>query len=241
LLSCISAAALVYISHGIAVGNFSKDIAGSASGLSEIVIMALFGSLMTGILVCSDFESKTIHASVTRGRLAVVLSKTLIYVMIHALLLLPYMAVTLITFCTGVKFPALFIPSVFTQILYNETGAGITAGILAKIIVISLITMLVHAARLSVCIPLAFKIRKPVVVLVIGFAFDALIDLLISVLSKVELLKSVISFTPYERKYILLEMNTSAGTLIKAAICSIIFIGLMAALTYKIFKKAEIK
>ena len=243
LLSCISGAALIYISHCIAIGSMSTDVSGSASGLTEIVIISLLGSLMTGILVCSDFETKTIHDSVTcgNGRWSVVISKALIFLMIIALLLTPYMLATIIGFCSGVQFTKPFVASVFIGILSDSAGAEVTAGNLGKIIAISLVTMLVHAARISICIPFAFKIRKSIAVLTFGFVFDALISLVISLLVKVKIFADIISFTPFESKFLLLTVNTTAGILWKAVISSILFIGLMAVLAYKIFKRADIK
>jgi len=92
LLSCASAMALTYFSHAIAIGSFSNSISGSASGLSEFVIISLLGSLLTGIMVCSDFETKTIHDAIAcgKGRSSVVLSKVLVYVLIITLLFVPY-------------------------------------------------------------------------------------------------------------------------------------------------------
>ena len=243
LLSMASAIALICISHNIAVGNLSTDISGSASGLTEIVIVSLLGSLMGGILVGSDFETKTIHASIAggHGRIAVVTSKVLVYIMIVALLLLPYAITTIVAVCTGADFATPFVASTFIGILSDEAGAAVTSGTLCKIIAVSLVTMMVDAARLSVCIPIAFKIRKPVAVTTIGFAFSALIDLLLRVLRKIPLISDIIAITPFHKNFLILTMDTSAGTLWKAVICSTVFIIVIIALTFSIFRKAEIK
>ena len=243
LLSCISAAALAYISHGIAVGSISADISGSASGLTEIVIVSLLGSLMVGVLVCSDFENKTIHDSIVcgSGRMAIVLSKSLIYIFVIFLLLLPYMVTTLVALCSGAEFTSQFVFSVFMQFLSDESGQNITPGMLGKTGIIFLVTVLVDAARLSICIPLALKIRKPVAILVIGFVFSAVIDLIVGLLGKVSFLEDMISFTPFSRDFLLLTLDTPSGTLVKAAICAVVFFGMMVAVTYAAFRKADIK
>lgn len=243
LLSCISASALVYISHCIAVGSMSAEISGSASGLTEILIVSLLGSLLAGLLVCSDFETKTIHDALAcgNGRRAVVISKGVIYVLLIAMLLLPYMIATIVGFCIGARFATPFVASVFIGILSDKEGLSITAGTIGKIVSISLVTMLVHAARLSICIPLAFKIRKPIAILAIGFTFNAVIDLVIGLLIKVSVIENMISFTPFARNFLILTMSSDPGTLIKAAICSLVFICFIVALTDRIFKKAEIK
>jgi ABC-2 type transport system permease protein len=243
LLSCICAAALALISHSIAAGNMSSDISASASGLTEIMIVSLLGSLMAGILVCSDFETKAIHDAVAcgRGRSAVILSKVLIYIFIIALLLMPYTIAAVIGFSTGAEFSKPFVASVFIKILSNETGLEVTAASIGKIIMISIVTMLVHAARLMICIPLAFKIRKSIAILGIGFAFSAVIDLIIGLLDDIPLLGDLLSLTPFNKRFMMLTMDAGAGTLLKAAVTSIVFMVLITAITYKVFKRAEIK
>lgn len=243
LLSCISGASLIYISHCIAIGSMGIEVKSTASGLTEIVIVSLLGSLMTGILICSDFETKSIHDAVAcaNGRMSVVLSKTLMYIIYMIMLLLPYMVATLIGFCSGAKFSTPFVASVYIQMLSDVTGKSVAAGTVGKIILISLVSMIVSAARLSVCIPVAFKIRKPVAVLAIGFAFNALIDLVIGLFKNVPVISDILTFTPFSRKFILVTVHTTTGILIKAVICSIIFIAVMAVVTYISFKKDEIK
>lgn len=243
LLSCISATALTYISHCIAVGSMSSDVSSSASGLTEIVVVSILGSLLAGILVCGDFETKTIHDAVAcgNGRLSIVISKAILYLLIVVLLLLPYMIATIAGVCSGAKFTAPFIPSVFVGILSDDAGVSVSSGIIGKIIVVSLVTMLVHAARLSICIPFAFKIRKPAAILAIGFAFDALIDLVVGLLKDVPVISDIFSVTPYNKEYLLLTVHMEAGTLLKAVISSIAFIIVMTAVTYAVFRRAEIK
>jgi ABC-2 type transport system permease protein len=221
----------------------STEVSGNASGLTEIVIVSLLGSLMAGILICSDFETKTIHDSVAsgNGRFAIVISKSLVYILIIAILLLPYLAATIIAFCTGAKFASPFVASVFIGILSDTAGRGISVDTIGKMIIVSLTVILIHAARLSICIPFAFKIRKPVVILAIGFIFDAMIDLLIRALDGIPILSDVISFTPYYRDYLLLTMSTGAGVLLKAVLSCIIFMAIMTGLTYAIFRRDEIK
>lgn len=243
LLSCICAAALVYISHCIAVGTLGTGVSGSASGLTEIVIVSFLGSLMTGILICSDFETKTIHDCVAcgNGRQSIVISKVLIYLFIMILLLLPYLVATIVGYCSGAQFTKPFVASIYIQILSDIAGSDITAGMIGKIILVSFVNILVHASRIAICIPLAFKIRKPVAILGIGFVFNALLSLVVSLIGKVKVLKNIISFTPFDNKYLMLTQGTAAGTLWKTGICSIIFIGLITLLTVRIFRRAEIK
>lgn len=243
LLSCISAAALIIISHNIAVGKMSADIAGSASGLTEIVIVSLLGSLMTGLLICGDFETKTIHDAITcgNGRSTVVITKMLMYILSMMLLLLPYAAAVLAGYLSGARFTSSFVMSVFFRVLTEVAGSGVTLEKVGKILAIFILTMLVYAARLCICVPLAFKLKKPVVILAIGFLFSALIDLVIGLISDVPVISKIISCTPFSRDFILMTMNTGAGMMIKAAASSMIFLGLITELTYLVFRRDDIK
>jgi ABC-2 type transport system permease protein len=242
ILIFVSAAVLMYISHCVAIGSMSEDISSSASGLTEIMMISLFGSLMAGILVCSDFETKTIHDAVAsgNGRKAVVISKVLVYIVVISLLLLPYAVTVIIGYCTGAEFSAQFVASAFVRILADQAGTSVTASGLGKIIFVYLVTVIVYAARISICIPLAFKVRKPVVVMGFGFASGALIELANGLLKDVPVLGNLISYTPYARTFTVITTDLGTNTLLKATISSIVFIGIMTGLTYSIFKKTEI-
>jgi ABC-2 type transport system permease protein len=243
ILSCISAIALTYISHSIATGAMSDTIRGSAAGLGDVMIVFLLGSLMAGFLVCSDFESKLIHDAVAcgNGRIAVVISKTLVYILLVALLVLPYAIATIVGFCTGAEFTTPFVPSIFLDILANKTGLGLTPAVICKIIVVSLITMLVYAARLSICLPIAFKVRKPVVVMAIGFAFGFLSQLVIALTKDVPILGDILSNTPFAMGDNVVTMEAGAGMLFKVTGSSFVLLIIIAAITYRLFRKAEIK
>lgn len=243
LLSLICAVTLTTISHAIAAGNISAGNMGNASGLTELMIISLLGSFMTGSLICGDFDTKTIHDAVAcgRGRISVVISKAFVYILMIALLLLPYIITTIIALSTGAEFTAPFVASAFIGILSDVSGSSVTLPDAGKIFVICLVTILVQAARLSLCIPLAFKVRKQVVVMGIGFAASGLMDFVVGLLDDVPILKGILAFTPYSRDYVIVGMNTKTDILIKAAGSSIVFIGIMAAITCLFFKKAEIK
>lgn len=243
LIACISSAALIYITHCVSVGSMSADISGSASGLTEIMMTSLLGSLMIGILVCSDFETKTIHDAVScgNGRIAIVISKMAVYVLIIALLLAPYAINTIIGLATGEAFSVSFVPSTFIGILIDKGGTGLTAATLGKVVLISLVTILVYAARLSIYIPLAFKIKKPVAIMAIGFVFSAVLDLILGLLIKVPILKNLIAYTPFSRKFMMITMESGMDTLATATVSSIVFLIVISVITYLIFKRADIK
>lgn len=239
----MAAIALVSISHFVAVGSLSPDITGSAAGLTEVCIISLFGSLIAGIIICSDFDTKTIHDAVAcgRGRISVVCSKVLVYLIMIALLFLPYVIAVFIGICSGAEFKNSYVVSVFTNMLSDVKGSEVTAALMGNIISVSLVTILVHAARLSICIPIAFLVKKQVAVMGIGFASAFLFDFIFSLIKDVPVLGNILSVTPFNRKYILLTINSDTDLLIKAAVISIIFIAIMSFVTYRIFRRADIK
>lgn len=243
LAACASAAALVLISHGLAAGSINSSIRGSASGLSELVIISLLGSLLTGLLICSDFENKTIHEAVacSGGRSSIVISKSIMYIFQIVLLMLPYSIAAIIGFSTGADFVKPFVGSSFLGALYDSAGISLSAEKLVKITAVFIVTMLVHAARLSICIPLAYKLRKPIAITAIGFTYSALIDLILGMLKDVPLIGNLISITPYHMDFVTMSFDTALGMVIKAAVCSILFIILITLFTYRIFRRAEIK
>lgn len=241
IITCICAVAFVYVAHCIAIGKLSSNVSGSASGLADPMLIWLFGSLMAGILVCSDFETKTIHGAVSCGRINIVISKALVYFIIIILLVLPYMLVTIVGFCSGEKFGTPFVGSVFLGILANGSGLTVTVTTICKIIVVSLVEMILYTAELSICLPLAFKIRKPIVVMAIGFSFGFLANLIIMALQDVPVLKYVIKNTPYYFGLNIITVKTAAGTLLKVTIISIVFFTIMVAITHLLFRRSEIK
>ena len=243
LLLCAAAGTLVYISHGIAVGSIKAEVSGDASGLTDIVLMGLFSSLMTGIFVCGDFESKLIHDEVAcgNGRKAVVISKTFVYIMVVMLLYLPYAIAGVAGFCSGAEFAPPFVPSMMLVLIANNAGIAVTASSVVKAIVMMLLTGLVFAARMSFCLPIAFKLRKPVVVMAIGMAADWTLDMIIRAAGDIPVIGTIISYTPYSKIRYELTLASGTGELVEMAVISIVFIALMSAITYTLFRNAEIK
>ena len=123
----------------------------------------------------------------------------------------------------------------------ENSSLGASAASIGKIISISLVEILVYAARLSICIPIAFKATKTMVVMGIGFTFSGLFDLVIGLVDEVPGVSNIISMTPFYREYMLINIDTEVGTLLKIAGISIVFILIITLITYKLFKRAEIK
>lgn len=243
LLITAAAIALAVLSNMVAEGKFGMDITASASGVGEVMIISLLGSLMAGIVVCGDFETSTIHdeIAVSGGRHSIVISKFFVFTLVIAALMVPYIIVTLIAFSSGKEFADPFIVSVFSGIMAKNASVTVTAGSIGKILAISLAEILVYASKLSICIPVGFKTRKTIAVVSIGFASSFFLDLIFGLLSKNDLLEKIIKITPFSKKYLLLTMDTGAGDIVMAMVTSLIFMAVMVLITWKLFNKAEVK
>lgn len=235
LISLICSLALAFISNGLAEGIFNDAVKNSSTGVSDIFIMSVLGPLMVGIFICSDFDSKTIHDLIAcgNGRKTVVASKAVIYVFIITLITLPYAIVSLVCSQIEMDFIAPFNFSTFTNVLGSNLSLG-------KAIVLVLSGIIVFIGKLSFCIPLAFKIRKPVIVMGIGVASGYIIELLLGFLDDVSGFNKIIRLTPFSKDAIL-SANAEADIIIKVIAVSIIFMIIMSILAYGLFKKSEIK
>ena len=238
LITTICAVLLGVLSNGIAKGTIDMA-ANSLSGLSDIFIMSVLGALMAGLAICGDFESKNIHDAISCGRRNIVISKSIGFCFIIALLVLPYAIVGLIGFISQGDFQSTISYSTYLSIMSNASDLPVNGQNIAKSIEVILISIVLYAARLSFCIPLAFKVKKSVVVTVVAVVLGFLCDFFVNLLSKVPVLDTIVEYTPFS--YPMLTMEMGQGQLIKILFVSIGFIGLMVLLTNVLFKKDEIK
>lgn len=243
VISLLCVSSLGAVLHFVQTGKIGKDVLSSISILFDAMMVSMLASLMIGSYICGDFQSKTVHSEVgcaSRGKVIIVKFFTCMF--ITTLITLPYAIVSVICFASKTEFAQLNgVPSLFTSIMSNTSNVDVTSSSITKSAVLSLVGVLIYAARLSICIPLAFKVRKSVIVMACGIAAAFGIDtLLVKASDKVPILGTIFKNTPYAIMYDL-NLTTSTGTIIKATISSIIFIAVMIALTYAMFKRSEIK
>ncbi|MGF7047657.1 ABC-2 type transport system permease protein [Paenibacillus sp. DS2015] len=244
-IMCLSAVLVTVISYLLAQGRLGMEISGTASLLSDAAMVSIIGSIIAGIFICGDFENKTIHNAVLcgTGRGTVMVAKALVYFFVIALMVLPYSVITGIAFCTGYEFGTPFVASVFLDILANESGLQVTLPLIVKLCAIMLTMMIVYAAQLSICVLLAFVLKKkPVLVVGIGVIVSML-------LAQATLLKesypswgTVFSYTPFAIGYPpLMTLDAAPSDFIKAILVSLVFIAIMLAITYITFRRTELK
>lgn len=238
LATTLCAVILAIVSHGVAIGDMNMT-ANNASGLSDIFIMSVVGPLMAGIIICADFESKDIHDAISCGRLSIVISKAITFVVAVSILVLPYALVALFGFANGREYSELFGFSTYTALLANSSNYEMNSNTIFKAIRLLLTSIVLYAGRLSICIPIAFKVRKPVVVTVIGVVFGFVVDFLVNSVREIQILGDLIDYTPFS--HILIKMEQSNGFYVKIVLISFACILFMTGITYAMFKKSEIK
>ncbi len=244
ILSCmISAASLTIMSYGISKGFISEAISGDLSGLTEIMMISLFGSLMAGVVICQDFEDKSMHHVISAGvgRSTIVRSKFITFGLMIAILLLPYLLTTLVAMIIGVSLPDKIVVSTFLKCLADANGQAISGVQIGKLVIIYIATVVVYVARLSICIPFALIIKKQIFVMIGGFAGCGLIDIVVGLLGELPIFSILLGYTPYSRIYMILGLETNIAVLIKAIIVNLIFIFIMGVISCKIFKRVEVK
>lgn len=243
ILCCISAIGISFILHGIGAGSFDAAVGTNASLMVDVMLVSLLGGVLTGGFISEDFESKNIHIEIIsgRGRGAILLSKLFSFVVLIVVITLPYAVVSVIGFAADIKFaPLAGIPSSFFEILSNTGGVEITGSNIFKSIILCLLIMYVYIGRLSICIPVAFKCKKSIPVVVAGFITSFLFDIISAFAAKVFVLSDILGWLPYSLTFDL-TMDAQVGTIIKVFVCNTIFIAVMFGITYRLFKRDEIK
>lgn len=243
LTSIVCSLGIAYMLHGVYNGTYSLDASSAFALVSDTMIISILGAVLTGALICGDFESKNIHDEIAcgNGRFAIVITKTVSISLLIILLVLPYVLMSTIGFATNIGF-AIYtgVPSAFLNILSNATGVEITNEYVLKSVVLSLLITLTYIAKISICIPLAFMARKSIVVIMTGFVSTFLFDIISALLKDVAGISNFIKFLPYTMIYDL-NLNCSVEVMVKSFISSVLFITVMLGITYAQFRKAEIK
>lgn len=240
LVAAVAAAAYLYLSHQLGTGAVDPSAADSASVLSDVLIVYLLGSLLAGILVATDIDTKAIHdVLLTSSRGVVVATKTVTLVALVASLVAPYGIASVVGFLSGQEFSA-FLPTPFLAIAANEPGLATDAGSVGRVLGVVAGTAAVYAARVSICLPLAFAVRRPVAVMAVGFGGNFLADFLASLAVDVPVLGDLVELTPFGSRHSL-TLSSNAGDVLTTVGVSVVFLTLMSAVSYLIFRRADIK
>lgn len=238
-LICIAAVLYYVLAAMLADGKFEAAQAGSITGLGDAMILWIFGSLIVGTLVGTDFENKTIHGTIKFGRKKIIINYMLVFSILVLLMVLPYTIGSVACIVAGVDMTGAegtVISIYMSNVLEHtqETSIG-------KLILSYVTYAIVYIGQLSVCIPVAIKIKKTVVVTAFGFFFGMITALIATLASKVDLLDNIYRLTPYHYGIDKIGVNANAGDMIAAIAVSLCFTAVMALVSRCIFRKSDIK
>lgn len=242
-ITAVSSAIMAVLGHLIAEGRINGSFGGIAFLFADINVVSILGGVMAGVFICGDFENKTIHEAIASGssRGKVVISKAVVFLCGIILLLFPYALVTGIAAGFGSTFNTGKASLGFLYLLTEESGAVLKGGDIPKLIAVMAVLVIVIAAQLSVCIPLAFSLKRPVLVIGIYYAISIVSGQLLGLARNFKVFDKLYSFTPFGGKGMFMSLKMGAGDMGKPIAVSLFFIVLMLLITYGIFRKAEIK
>ncbi len=223
----------------LATGDIGLEQAGSITGLGDAMIIWLFGSLSIGILVGSDFENKTIHGAVGFGRSKIVMNYILTAGVLILILVLPYTIGSVALLAFGVDMTGSE-PAVISAYMGNVLNFKEEENI-CKLILSYAATAFVYIGQLSICIPVALKVKKTVVVTAFGFIFGMMTALLSTLTSKVELLEHIYQLTPYHYGFSKLGVQAETLDMCMGILVSIGFTAICGVIAWLTFRKADIK
>lgn len=236
IISIVAAVAMTIVSNGIATGNMGTESMGIGSLFADIQMMSLFGSVLSGIFICNDFDSKTINDAISSGysRTAIVISKTITFMIITFFLMLPYVAAAFIALGSGIEFKA-FIPSVFLQIM--ASGKALDGAVILKSIAIMATMFIVYASQSVMFIFFGFTFRKPAVAIAVGY----IMALIVAKLNSIEAVVKFMKYTPLGYEFTKFTLDAEAGVFGKGIVISVIFVVVITFITSAVFRKSEIK
>lgn len=245
-IMCLCSILATLFSYGFEHGIVSAKLMQQAAGLADMMTMVIVGPFSAGLVICSDFQTKTIHDSIlyANGRRTVVFSKLITYSGMVLLMVFPYAICTLLGFLSGAKFSSAYahsIDSVFFTLLANETNTKVNGASVLKLVVILLTVMLIYAARMSLNLMLVYTIRRAVVVVGVGIAVQLALSLVGPLTLTSELAEALFGWTPFASYGSVLNLEVTWGRIASTAGVSLAFLGMINGITSGIFKKAEIK
>ncbi|ACL76658.1 ABC transporter permease [Ruminiclostridium cellulolyticum] len=240
-ITVLSSLIMVLFAYLIPKGSLGGEYTGIGFMFSDMNTISILGAVTAGIFICGDFENKTIHNTIADGysRAGIIISKSIVFFCSILLIILPYAIVTILALSTGYKFEMGSVAIGFLNILSKQSGTELSAYVLVKLIAVSGTLIMVHMSQLSLCIPVAFAVKKPVLVVAIYYAISILSGQLSSLAARSSF--NILSLTPFGGNRMFLTVQSGAGEILKGSAVSLLFIIVVVLVTCGIFRKSEIK
>lgn len=242
-ITVLTSLLMTVMGNAIANGRLSAEFGGIAFLFSDVNVISILGGVIAGIFICSDFENKTIHEAIACGcsRGKIVISKAVAFFCGIVVLLLPYGAATGIALSLGGNYNPGKDSLGFFYLLAKESGAVLKGADLPKLILVMIALIVVLASQLSVCIPLALLLKKPVLVVGLYYGISIMSAQLLGLARNHEIFDKIYSLTPFGGEYLFMTLKTGMGDVGKSLAVSLVFILLVLGITAGVFRKAEIK
>lgn len=243
LVSVVCSIMIAIVLHGVYKGTYTLETSSAFALVSDTMIVAMLGAILIGTLICGDFESKNIHDEIAcgNGRFSIIMAKTITISLLMILLVLPYAIVAIVGFASNIGFGVYTgVPSAFFNILANAQGVELSSQSILKSIVLTLFITLSYIAKVSICIPLAFKARRSLIVIIAGFISTFIFDIISAVAKGVKGINEVVQLLPFTNIF-KLTLDCTVDVMLKSMIYNFLFIAAMIGITYVMFRKAEIK
>lgn len=243
IICTISSLTIAYVLYGIPKGDFDIEMSTNVSLLVDIMLVSLLGGILIGGIISNDFESKNVHSEIAcgKGRFSIIISKLAAMSIGTAVITLPYALTAIIGFGLDINFSHLVgIPSQFFDVMTNVCGVEKDGSGIGKVIFICILIIFMYIARLSICIPVAFKFKKNIPVIIVGFLSAFVFDIITPAVKDIPGVSDFFEFLPYSM-ITKCTLDADGGEIAKILISGIVFIAVMIAITYALFKKDEIK
>lgn len=242
-ITTISALTITLMAYLIPQGKLGENMIGMGFMLSDISMMSILGPVLAGLLICGDFDNKTIQDAIANGcsKGSIIVSKTITFCCALTFILMPYAVITGIGIATGSEFGMGKVAIAFLNILTSDAGTAYSAPEILKLLAVFLTMIIVYWAQLSICLPIAIVLRKPILLVPIYYVFSVLSAQLIRFRDSSPTFKVIFDGTPYGGNYSFITLETGTADIFKAITVSLIFIVLMMLITYALFKKSEVK
>lgn len=243
-ITTLSSVIMLLMAYLIPQGIISEKMTGIGFMFSDVNMMSILGAVIAGSFICGDFDNKSIHQSIVSGcsRTTVLTSKAIVYLLSIGILLIPYIIITAVALLSGKEYGMGSVAIGFLNMITLGVDDNTLQGFLVfKQIVVMVVLVIVYMSQLSICIPLAITLKKPVLVVSIYYGCTILFAQLSSLSKNISGLADFLSGTPFGGEYSLLNLNSGTEDIVKAVVVSLVFMIIMIAISFQIFKKVEVK
>lgn len=240
-LSVVLVVAYLVSSHAMAAGTIEATANSAASMASDLISSSILVSLAAAIVVGQSFDSKAIHDSVLMvKRWQIVIAKIGAYLVVGSVMLAPWVIGSMVAFIAGWELrPPL--RTTYSAFAANITGADVSTSSVLLGFGLLLLGTLNYLAIYSICVLVAFVVRRQVVVVVVGVLVGFFGNFGAAQLGKVSALRWLAEASPYHPQHMLRTLDSTGAEIAGTLATSIGFLVLVGLVGAVLFRRADIK